>query len=1500
MCKVYLILLLSIFIIHDLSEAQSVNLVWAKQMGGTGDNYSNRIVLDVDGNVYSIGKFTGTTDFDPGPGTYYMTSSDYGSDMYISKLDASGNFVWARQVTGISANISASDIVIDNNGNIYLAGSFTGTVDFDPGPNVYNVTSCNYDSFISKLDASGDFLWAKQFCATSEVVATSLTVDVNGYVYTTGYFWDTVDFNPGNEIFNLTAAGNNDVFIAKLDDLGNFLWAKQFGGTGLDWASSIAVDANGDVYTTGNFSDTVDFDPGPGTNYLTSFSSHDFFISRLSNTGNYQWVKQLTGSYSGPSSSSFRIDPTGNIYLTGNFYETVDFDPGPDTYNLTSGSSFYSNAFISKFDASFNFLWTKQLSSPENVAPSSMSIDANGNVYTAGLFMGTTDFNPGTGIYNLTSSTSSNYDSYLSKLDASGNFMWAKQLSSEVHSIILDNSGNVYTTGNFSGTVDFYPGSATYNLTSIGNTDSFISKLNQNNGLSDVLQLAGNLIFGNIVVNQQVHLFYSVFNTGNTDITVSSIAYPTGFTGNWSGGFIAAGASKTVMVTFSPTAVQSFSGVVTVNSNAGSGTNTLPISGNGVQNTVGLSVSGNLDFGMVMKGTMSDKALSLYNNTTSVVTITSITPSPVGGFTVVMSNGNEILPYHSLPFSVFFYPSALVNYNATFTVTSNAPNGNITFTATGVGGTNQVSRIGFYTKPENNFEIFQATLDEHDITQGATAPIKICADGSKATTVKFINNDPTVTTTNIVFNMMSDPLGNNSDFTGWFGTTDYTYSGNTVTAKLTHPKYLNIAGLYRSDNLQVVNTANGDIIYSQPVQIYRAPVLLVHGLWGDFTSMITIHEELLISGRYNSTLLRVTDYSANNASYFATNSNLIKEEINNIFQRLHLMNYSAGKVDIIAHSMGGILSRLYLQNNDCANGVENDCYRGDIHKLMTLNTPHSGTQVANFLLSTGVSAEFARWILPRFGKFWNQGAVYDLECNSPAIASLNGILLNHHVVPSYAIQTESLVLPLDPSQTDENTMTQAIALTRPWQTAQQFNDEIFGGIPNDLIVPTNSQRGGLNDFGSETGIIHTVSPKNNQVIGTLKTLLDENPSNSVYFDQNTGGFNPPHITPTFSPATTAPTAVPVYSTLPNVGSGLVDITSPFPGLICAEGDTLQIEVSSALNVNHLLLMVNNKNTGTKLFDTLVNSATFSYPVPENTAGLIKITAMGYDSTGFVGSDTLDIFATPGAPLDSLTFFTDNFYIEQGQSASISLFGYFTDSTFRNISELSNIGYEITNPYIASLDSGNILHGISVGTTILHASYQNMHVYSLITVYILNKQLENIRLPNGSTNCYNATQSITVAGNGTTFIVANGASATLIAGHQINFKPGTKVFQGGYLRGYITNTCQYCEFVLPSYSPVGSQTMNNSEDDCCNTDQTSDFFKLYPNPTTGTITLELTTEPNGTPVKVQLFNLMGSLVMEKEFHSGTKHVFTIPDQISGLYLFSVAQGNETGMRKVIKK
>jgi hypothetical protein len=456
------------------------NFVQAQQLASGALGTQPRSVVDKAGNVYTTGTFSGTVDFDPGAGTTNLISAPYSSDIFVSKLDVNGNFIWVQSLSG-SSNEQVTGISVDGNGNVYTTGTFSGTVDFDPGAGTTNLTSTgNQDLFFSKLDADGNFVWAKSLDGSSgNAVATDISVDGSGNVYTTGYFGGTADFDPRAGTTNLISAGGTDIFISKLDADGNFVWAKRLGGSSNDEATGISIDGSGNVYTTGYFTGTADFDPGAGTTNLTSAGSPNIFISKLDAGGNFVWAKSLGGS-SSSAATGISVDNSDNVYTTGTFTGTTDFDPGAGTANLTSAPGL-GEIFVSKLDASGNFVWAKSLGGSSSNRANSISVDGSGNVYTTGYFYVTGDFDPGAGTTNLISAGGT--DIFISKLDADGNFVWAKRLggssNDEATGISIDGSGNVYTTGFFQGTVDFDPGAGIFNLATGGSPNIFLSKLSQ-------------------------------------------------------------------------------------------------------------------------------------------------------------------------------------------------------------------------------------------------------------------------------------------------------------------------------------------------------------------------------------------------------------------------------------------------------------------------------------------------------------------------------------------------------------------------------------------------------------------------------------------------------------------------------------------------------------------------------------------------------------------------------------------------------------------------------------------------------------------------------------------------------------------------------------------------------------------------------------------------------------------------------------------------------------
>jgi len=469
--------LASVLVLPVVSRAWSPTTpqISAAIFGGTVNDYGMSVAVDASGNIYIAGDFQGTADFDPGAGTYNLTSAG-SADAYVSKLNSSGDLVWAKTFGGAGFDYGTS-VAVDASGNIHTTGHFAGTADFDPGAGTTNLTSAGYDDvFVSKLNSSGDYVWAKKFGGIDYDYGLSVAVDPLGNVYTTGYFVGLADFDPGVGTTNLTSAGGSDAYVSKLNSSGDLVWAKTLEGAGFDSGASVAVDASGNVYTTGYFGGTADFDPGAGTSNLTSAGSTDAYVSKLNSSGDYVWAKKF-GGIDGERGQSVAVDLSGNVYTTGFFKGTADFDPGVGTQGLTSSGS--DDVFVSKLNSSGGFEWAKKFGGDGMDWGLSVAVDSSGNVYTTGYFAGTADFDPGVGTQDLISV--SNFDVFVSKLNSLGGFEWAKQFGGfdydSGRSVTVDTSGNVYATGNFGSTVDFDPGVGIQNFISAGGYDVFVSKL---------------------------------------------------------------------------------------------------------------------------------------------------------------------------------------------------------------------------------------------------------------------------------------------------------------------------------------------------------------------------------------------------------------------------------------------------------------------------------------------------------------------------------------------------------------------------------------------------------------------------------------------------------------------------------------------------------------------------------------------------------------------------------------------------------------------------------------------------------------------------------------------------------------------------------------------------------------------------------------------------------------------------------------------------------------
>jgi hypothetical protein len=405
---------------------------------------------------------------------------------------------------------------------------------------VYNDTipnTCGVDSIITidltinysnTGDTTSQFEWARSAGSADDELSYRIVVDNEGNSINTGYFKNTVDFDPGTGVFNLTSNGDRDVYIQKLDSAGQLIWAKSVGSTGLDYGYNIMTDDNNNVYAVGYFHNTIDLNPNSGMQNATSNGNGDAFIIKLAPNGDFVWAKTIGG----PSHDIFhaiRIDNNGDIVIAGKYALTTDFDPGTGVFNLTSQNSTY-DIFVLKLSNSGDFIWAKSMGSTSGTdSPAfNLAIDASNNIILTGEFVGTANFNP-TGTFNLTSN--GDRDVFVVKLDENGDFIWAESFGGTGEDIgrgiEADNYNNIYVAGYYSGTVDMDAGSSVENHTSNGLRDMFVNKLDVNGNLiwSKTFGGSGDDLLYSLRLDDNNNAYSCGYYTGTVDFDPNTSVY---------------------------------------------------------------------------------------------------------------------------------------------------------------------------------------------------------------------------------------------------------------------------------------------------------------------------------------------------------------------------------------------------------------------------------------------------------------------------------------------------------------------------------------------------------------------------------------------------------------------------------------------------------------------------------------------------------------------------------------------------------------------------------------------------------------------------------------------------------------------------------------------------------------------------------------------------------------------------------------------------------------
>ena len=305
----------------------------------SGATTPNAVAVAPNGNVLVAGSFP-TTDFDPAAngGSGFTLTSSFGSAAFVAEYNpaaASGTgFVRAAKIDGTLNYAVGRGIAVDSTGDVWVTGEHNGAV---TTPLTIPSAAAASNAFVFKLRGSGigfTPLYATGFGSAGSDVGRSVAVDAAGNVFVGGMFQQAVDFDTtAAKAFTLVSGGDSDAFVLKLDSGGAFQWARAFGGYRNDAVNGLAVDAAGNVYATGSFIDTVNFDPF-GAYYLSTAPSLNpqAFALKLDAAGEFRWAAQLGNTATAVAAGAgIATNATGRVASVGTFAGTVDLDPTAGT-----------------------------------------------------------------------------------------------------------------------------------------------------------------------------------------------------------------------------------------------------------------------------------------------------------------------------------------------------------------------------------------------------------------------------------------------------------------------------------------------------------------------------------------------------------------------------------------------------------------------------------------------------------------------------------------------------------------------------------------------------------------------------------------------------------------------------------------------------------------------------------------------------------------------------------------------------------------------------------------------------------------------------------------------------------------------------------------------------------------------------------------------------------------------------------------------------------------
>lgn len=616
------------------------DFLWLRNFGGLDYDQANDIAVDNDGNIIITGSFQGNATF----GTFQLNSIGF-DDIFLVKLDPSGNVLWAVRAGGLEYD-EGSAVTTDNNNNIIITGSFSGDAFFG---SILLTSSGSSDVFTAKYSSDGIALWAKKGGSSSYDAGFAVTTDNSGNVYTAGTFSRAAQFG----LLSGQGGEYSNVFLVKYNSFGDEQWIQTGTGSGFyNNAYGLATNSLNDVIMTGTFSELTTFS---GIN-LNSIAGPDIFLVRYDTNGSLIWINQAGGSSFNEFAQDVAIDKNNDIFLTGGFSETINFG----SISLTTIGN--SNTFVTKYNLSGVPQWAVQAGGSDYTSGNSLAVDLAGNILVLGS----------TGQLGLKRGGLDKIQ--FLKLRSNGQNIWEFTAGSDngnsAGGIGINNNGEIYVSGSFLGTGIF--GSQVVN--SSGNFDVFVGKIP-----APILNIVTPSIdFGSVAVGNTSNRNVTLSNPSTTRLAVYNLILegPAANEYTFAGNVSAIQPQQTVdlELTFSPLSPGIKNAIIIIESEATSTPDTVLISGTG--GTVSLSLSADtLDFGTLDVNISAELVLTISNTGSQSILISDILITGLNSneFGLIGQLQDSIPPSDSRNIRVIYTPSSPGSKIAELSILSNSP-----------------------------------------------------------------------------------------------------------------------------------------------------------------------------------------------------------------------------------------------------------------------------------------------------------------------------------------------------------------------------------------------------------------------------------------------------------------------------------------------------------------------------------------------------------------------------------------------------------------------------------------------------------------------------------------------------------------------------------------------------------------------------------------------------------------------------------------------------------